>query len=89
MDFGNLNIGFNTGDGTPQITPADTVILPDEDNKYPMETPVTDSGNWFTDLFSNPTSVILFSISLVIIFGACLGLFIKILEPKNKKKNKK
>lgn len=89
MDFGNLNIGFNTGDGTPQIKPADTVVIPDEGIRYPTETPVTDTGNWFTDLFSNTTSVILFTVSLVIIFGACLGLFTKLLDPKNKKKNKK
>ena len=92
MDFGNLNIGnigFNTGNGMPDMKPADTVILPDDGNKYPTETPVTDTGNWFTDLFSNTTSVILFSVSLVVIFGACLGLFMKFFGAKNNKQKKK
>lgn len=92
MDFGNLNIGnldFNMSNGTPTIKPADTVVLPDDGNKYPTELPVTDEGNWFEELMSNTTSVVLFIIALVVIFGACLGLFMKLLGAKNNKQKKK
>ncbi len=91
MDFGNINIGnldFNMGSAKPNITPADTVVLPDDGNKYPTEMPVTDD-NWFEELMSNTTSVILFVVALVVIFGACLGLFMKLLGSKNKKQTKK
>lgn len=91
MDFGKLNIGnldLNMGNGTPPIIPADTVILPDEQVSYPSDLSVTDDGNWFEDLMSNTTSVILFIVALVVIFGACLGLFMKLFAAKNDKNNK-
>ena len=91
MDFGNLNIGnldFNIGGSTP-INPADTVVIPDDGIYYPPEPSVTDEDNWFKELFSNPTSVILFTAALVIIFGACLGLFMKLFSAKNDKQKKK
>ena len=90
MNFGQLNTGnlnINMGTITTPITPADTVVLPGDQVIYPSDQ-VENEGNWFDELVSDTPTMIVLIVVMVVAFGVCLAVFLKLLNEKNTKKNK-
>ncbi len=86
MNFGSLNIGniqLNTNTLTPNMKPADSIVIPD--NQFNQNVPqIQDEGQgWFADLMSDTTSVIVIVVVLLLTFGVCFTLFVMILNEKS------
>ena len=83
MNFGYLDIGNlqMPADTTPVITPADSIVIPDA--QYPdVNSQVVDDTNWFDELMSDTSSLIIIAIVFVLTFGICFILFIMIFNEK-------
>ena len=90
MNFGQLNTGnlnINMGTITTPITPADTVVLPGDQVIYPSDQ-IENEGNWFDELVSDTPTMIVLIVVMVVAFGVCLAVFLKLLSEKNTKKKK-
>ena len=90
MNFGQLNTGnlnVNMGTITAPIKPADTVVLPGNQVTYPSDQTVTEA-NWFEELVSDTPTMIVLVVVMVVAFGVCLAVFLKLLSEKNAKKKK-
>lgn len=95
MNFGSLNIGniqLNTNNLTPQMNPADAIVVPDNQLNQNMPQVQDDTQGWFAELMSDTTSVIIIVVVLILTFGVCFILFVMILNEKSardkiKKKN--
>lgn len=92
INFGNLNIGnLNVNmNNKPilSIKPADTVVLPDDQIKYPEEPDIIDSPNWFEELIGDTATVVVLIVVMIVTFGVCLALFLKLFSEKNGKNKK-
>lgn len=83
IDPGTLQL--NTPAAETTTTPANTVVIPNEQQSYPTAAPVTDEeGNWFTNLIGDTKTVIVLVVVLVAAFGVCLALFLQIFKEKGK-----
>ena len=90
MNFGQLNTGnlnINMGTITAPIKPADTVVLPGNQVTYPSDQ-VGNEGNWLDELVSDTPTMIVLIVVMVVAFGVCLAVFLKLLNEKNSKKKK-
>ena len=90
MNFGQLNTGnlnINMGTITAPIKPADTVVLPGNQVTYPSDQ-VGNEGNWLDELVSDTPTMIVLIVVMVVAFGVCLAVFLKLLNEKNLKKKK-
>ena len=97
MDFninvGNLNnIQIDTSGLETTTSPANQVVVGEQtQTTYPAVT--DDDSNWFSDLMGDTTTVVVLIAVLIVTFGVCLVLFMKILQNRgengNKKKNDK
>lgn len=93
MNFGQMNLGnlnVNMGTPTTPIKPADTVVLPGGQVTYPTDDVVDQNSNWFEELIADTSTMVVLIIVMLITFGVCLALFLKLFSIKNSKdKNKK
>ncbi len=80
------NIQFNSGVSEMTTNPANTLIIPDE-NGYSGSGTAVEKENWFVELMSDPMTVIVLIVMLVLTFGICLFLFTKLLNGKGTKKS--
>ena len=91
MDFGQLNLGnlnFNTDDLQKPMNPADTVVIPDAQIKYP-ENIDSQPMTWYEELINDRSTVIVLIVTLVATFFICLGIFLKLFSSNNNSKGKK
>lgn len=89
LNTGNLQVIPNGAEIT--TNPANTLVIPDGQNDYFLNMGTQDDENWFAELMSDPLTVIVLVVMLVITFGVCLALFLKLFSGKNEnqKNNKK
>ncbi len=95
MNFGSLNIGniqLNTDNLTPNMNPADSIVIPDAQPNQGLDQVQDDGQGWFSELLSDTNTVIIIVVILLLTFGVCFVLFVMILNEKSardkiKKKN--
>lgn len=95
MDFGHIDIGnlnINIGKVENTTKPANTVVIPETQFTYPQNNASDSERNWFEELISDTQTVVILIVILVVTFGICLALFLKLLDSKKAgakdKKNK-
>lgn len=79
------NLQLTTPQAETTTTPANTLVITDEQQSVPTYAPIQDDeGNWFTDLISDTKTVVVLAVVLVAAFGVCLALFLQIFKEKGK-----
>lgn len=92
MDF-NINVDYlNSLQPNPQIpepptNQANQLVIGDDQIQYPQVS-VDDEADWFSEFMGDTPTVIIFVVVLVLTFGVCLLLFMKLLKPRDDKKGK-